>query len=294
MKRVAVYCRVSTKEELQQHSLQAQQEYYEKNLALLSDYKLIGIYADTASGLRRKKRSQFEKLIRDCKRKKIDVIITKSISRFARNTLDFLIVIRKLKEIGVEVFFENEKILLSKERSEFKMTMFATVAQEESISKSRSIRWGLIHRFESGESKLANRICYGYTKDKDGNLIVDEEKAQNVKLIFELYLQGYSLSKILKELKERGRLSPTGKETWANMAIDKLLSNEKYIGNVMLQKTYVADIFEQKQVTNKGEVTRFLYENNHVGIIEKELFDAVQEEKQRRSRLIKQNNELRI
>lgn len=284
MKRIAVYCRVSTKEELQQHSLQAQKEYYEKNLALFSDCKLVGVYADTASGLRRKKRSQFEKIIRDCKCKKIDVIITKSISRFARNTLDFLMVIRKLKEIGVEVFFENEKILLSKERSEFKMTMFATVAQEESISKSRCIRWGLIHRFESGESKLANRTCYGYTKDKDGNLIVDEEKAQNVKLIFELYLHGYSLSKISKELKKRGILSPTGKETWANMAIDKLLSNEKYIGNVMLQKTYVADIFEQKQVINKGEVTRYLYENNHVGIIEKELFDAVQEEKQRRSR----------
>lgn len=199
--------------------MRSQKEYYEKHLALFPDNKLVGVYVETASELRRKKRLQFEKLIRDCKRGKIDIIITKSISRFA-----------------------------------------------------------------SGESKLANRVCYGYTKDKDGNLIIDEEKAKNAKLIFELYLQGNSISKISKELKKRGILSPTGKETWANMAIDKLLSNEKYIGNAFLQKTYVADIFEQKQTKNNGEVTRYLYENNHVGIIEKELFDAVQEEKQRKSK----------
>lgn len=282
MKRVAVYCRVSTHEELQQHSLKAQREYYEKLLALFPEHKLVGIYAETKSGLNKKKRNQFEKLIKDCRRKKVDVIITKSVSRFARNVLDFLPVIRKLKNIGVDVYFENEKILLSKERSEFRMTVHATIAQEESLSKSRSIRWGLNHSFASGESKMANRVCYGYTHDSKGNLIVDEEKAKHVKLIFDLYLQGYSLSRIAKELKNKNILSPMGKGPWTSVAIDKMLSNIKYIGNVLLQKIYVEDLFHPKQAKNNGEITRYLYENNHVGIIDKEMFDAVQIEKLRR------------
>ena len=139
------------------------------------------------------------------------------------------------------------------------------------------------HGFESGTSKLANRVCYGYTNDKEGNLVIDEEKAKNVRLIFDLYLHGYSLSKIVKELKERGVLSPTGKESWTSMAIDKILTNEKYVGNVILQKTYIPDVLKQKQKKNEGEVTRYLYENNHVGIIDQAIFEAVQKERSRRT-----------
>ena len=166
------------------------------------------------------------------------------------------------------------------------MAVHVAVAQEESMSKSRSIRWGLVYGFQSGMSKLANRICYGYEQDKDGKLIINEEEAKNVKLIFELYLQGYSLSGISKELKRRRILSPTGKETWTSAAIDKLLGNEKYIGQAVLQKTHVPNVLDQKQKKNNGELTQYLYENNHIGIIDIEIFEAVQAEKVRRTNVV--------
>ena len=223
-KKVAAYCRVSTKEELQQYSLESQKEYYKELIESNPDFIFVGIYADTASGLKKKDRVQFEKMIKDCRRKKIDIIYTKSISRFSRNSLDFLKVIRKLKQLEVDVYFQNEQIWLKKERSEFNMAVHVAVAQEESMCKSRSIRWGLVYGFQSGDSKLVNRVCYGYEQDKDGKLIINEKEAENVKLIFALYLQGYSLSGISKELKRRGVASPTGKEIWTSAAIDKILT----------------------------------------------------------------------
>ena len=282
-KKVAAYCRVSTKEDIQQHSLEAQKKYYQREIEQNPDYEFIGVYADTSSGLRKKNRIQFEKMLRDCKRGKIHIIFTKSISRFARNTLDFLNIIRKLKCLEVNVYFETEHIWLLNEISELNMAIHAAVAQEESVAKSRSIRWGLTHSFASGTSGLANRSCYGYINDSQGGLIIDEEKAANVKLIFSLYLSGYSLSKIAKELKAKGILSPTGKETWTSMAIDKILTNEKYVGSVILQKTYIPDVLKQKQKKNEGEISRYLYENNHVGIIDQAMFEAVQEERNRRT-----------
>jgi len=285
-KRVAAYCRVSTKKEIQLYSLESQKRYYKNLIESNENFIFVGIYADTASGLKKKDRVQFGKLIKDCKKKKIDIIYTKSISRFARNTLDFLEDIRKLKKMGVDVYFENERIWLKEERSELTMTIYATVAQEESVSKSRITRWGLVSGFKSGTSKLANRVCYGYKQDKDGNLIIDEGQAKNVKLIFDLYLQGYSLSGISKELSERGIVSPTGKEIWTSAAIDKLLGNEKYIGQALLQKTHVPNVLDQKQKKNNGELTQYLYENNHVGIIDIETFEAVQAEKVRRTNVV--------
>ncbi len=285
-RKVAAYCRVSTKKEIQLYSLEAQKQYYKNLIESNEEFVFVGIYADTATGLKKKDRVQFAKLLKDCKKKKIDIIYTKSISRFARNTLDFLEVIRKLKKMGVNVYFENERIWLQKERSELTMTIYATVAQEESISKSRITRWGLVSGFKSGASKLANRVCYGYKQDKDGNLIIDEEPAKNVKLIFDLYLKGYSLSGISKELYKRGIASPTGKETWTSAAIDKLLGNEKYIGQALLQKTHVPNVLDQKQKKNNGDRTKYLYENNHIGIIDVAVFEAVQAEKARRTNVV--------
>ena len=282
-KKVAAYCRVSTQEELQQYSLESQKEYYKELIESNQDFIFVGIYADTASGLKKKDRVQFEKMIKDCRRKKIDIIYTKSISRFSRNSLDFLKVIRKLKQLEVDVYFQNEQIWLKKERSEFNMAVHVAVAQEESMCKSRSIRWGLVYGFQSGDSKLANRVCYGYEQDKDGKLIINEKEAENVKLIFALYLQGYSLSGISKELKRRGVASPTGKEIWTSAAIDKILGNEKYIGQALLQKTYIPDVLAQKQEKNKGALTQYLYENNHRGIIEVKTFEKVQKMKKDRS-----------
>lgn len=281
--RVAIYCRVSTETEIQQHSLGVQKAYYENYIRAHENFVLVGMYIETASGVSIKKRKQFKAMMRACKKKKIDLIITKSISRFARNALDFLQTIRELKDLGVDVIFESEQIRLSEERSEFMMAIYAAIMQEESISKSNSTKWGITARFASGDSKLANRICYGYKHDQDGKLIIDVKTSKNVVLIFDLYLRGYSLSGIGKELKRRGIKTPTGKENWTSVAIDKILSNEKYTGNVILQKTYVPDVLEKKQTKNIGQRKRYLYENNHLGFIPKEIFEKVQEEKKRRS-----------
>lgn len=289
MYRVAVYCRVSCNSDEQKNSLQAQQEYYGKAVIKNENCLLVGIYADIASGVNKKKRIQFNKLIKDCKKGKIDIIVTKSISRFARNTLDFLEVISMLKELNVDVYFENEKILLSKERNEFMMTTYAAIAQEESMIKSRSIKWGLENSFNSGNSKIAQRKCYGYTND-NGDLVVSSKQACIVKEIYKMYLEGLSLSSIVKMLYQKGVKSPTGKERWTVSAIDKILSNEKYVGNVLLQKTYVSDVLKHSQIKNNGEKAKYLYENSHEGIIDKETFDLVQIEKAKRGNTRIDNN----
>ena len=283
--RVAVYCRISTQTEMQQHSLDCQRSYYNKIACSNDNFELVGIYVETASGLNKKRRKQFNAMMKACRQNKIDLIITKSISRFARNALEFLETIHELKDLGVDVYFESEHLRLSEEGGEFRMAIYAAIMQEESLAKSRSTKWGISSRFASGESKLADRICYGYKHDLNGNLVIDEETSKNVILIFDLYLQGYSLSGICKELKKRGIKTPTGKENWTSATIDKVLSNEKYTGNVLLQKTYVTDVFNKKQKKNCGEMTKYLYEGNHVGFISEDKFQAVQAEKDKRSNI---------
>lgn len=282
MYRVAVYCRVSNNSEEQRNSLITQQEYYNNVISKNNDCILVGIYSDIGSGVNKKKRVQFNKLIKDCRRGKIDIIVTKSISRFARNTLDFLEIIRLLKKLDVDIYFENEKIRLSKERNEFMLTTYASIAQEESMVKSRSIEWGMERSFSSGNSKMAQRKCYGYTNN-NGVLDINPEQAHIVRGIYKMYIDGSSLSGIVKELYLRDIKSPTGKDRWTTSAIDKILSNEKYVGNVVLQKTYVSDVLKCRQSKNKGEMAKYLYENNHEGIIDKEVFDLVQSEKEKRS-----------
>lgn len=293
MYRVAVYCRVSSKSDEQKNSLIAQKEHYYKEVLKNKNCVLVKIYSDTASGVKEKGRKQFNKLIEDCQKGKIDVIVTKSISRFSRNTLEFLNVIHILKDLNIDVYFENEKILLSKERNEFLLTTYAAIAQEESMTKSRNIKWGLEKRFLSGDSKLAQRKCYGYKND-NGVLTIDTEEADIVKKIYKMYLEGFSLSGIAKELYRQNIKSPTGKDKWTAAAIDKILSNEKYIGNVLLQKTYVPDVIKSNQVKNNGELAKYLYENNHEGIIDKDMFEFVQSEKKKRSnKITKEGKSLR-
>lgn len=282
-KKAAVYCRVSSNKAIQLQSLKTQIEYYEEFFK--KTYKLAGLYYDIASGIKYRKRVQFEKMIADCHKGKIDIIFTKSINRFSRNTVEFISVIRKLRNLGVDIFFENEHLLLSNERTEFDMVLLESVAQSESEFRSENIKWGLQSGFALGKSGLANRICYGYKKDENGNLTIDCEKAEVVKLIFKLYLEGYSLNGICKELFKRRISSPTGKAVWTSCAFDKILSNEKYTGNVLLQKTFVSDVFSVKQSKNNGEKTQYLYKNNHTAIIDYEVFEAVCDEKKKRSNI---------
>ena len=274
--RVAAYCRVSTRQEEQDNSLNYQKEYYHNLITSNENWEFVGIYADVASGTNQSKRKQFNDMIKDCKKNKIDLIIVKSVSRFGRNTVESLKTTRKLREWGVDVYFEVEKISLKQMGSETILALLFAFAQEESEDRSGAIKWGIHTGFRLGHSKFADKVCFGYKKDENGRLIIDEDKATVVEEIFSLYLQGNSLRKIVDKLHERGILTPTGKENWTPMAISKILTNEKYTGDVILQKTYIKDFYTHTQVTNDTQLTKYLYKNNNPPIISKELFEQVQ------------------
>ena len=274
--RVAAYCRVSTKQEEQDNSLDNQKEYYYNLITSNENWEFVGIYADVASGTNQSKRKQFNDMIKDCKKNKIDLIIVKSVSRFGRNTVESLKTTRMLKEWGVDVYFETNGISTKRMKSETVLALLFSFAQAESEDRSGAIKWGIHTGFRLGHSKFADKVCFGYKKDENGRLIIDEDKATVVEEIFSLYLQGNSLRKIVDKLHERGILTPTGKENWTPMAISKILTNEKYTGDVILQKTYIKDFYMHTQVTNDTQLTKYLYKNNNPPIISKELFEQVQ------------------
>lgn len=274
--KVAAYCRVSTKQERQQFSLGYQEEYYYKLINSNENWDYAGIYIDVASGTNQKKRSQFEAMIKACLKHKIDLIIVKSVSRFGRNTLEGLQTTRLLKQNGVDVYFETAGLWIQKMDFELPLSIMFAIAQEESVDKSRAVKWGIDAGFKSGDSKIADKICYGYKKDINGRLIVDTVQSKTVTDIFTWYIEGYSLRKIADKLYENGISSPTGKEKWTPRAISKILSNEKYTGDVILQKTYIKDFWNHTQADNNGEFPKYLYENNNPPIISKEVFEQVQ------------------
>ncbi len=227
----------------------------------------MGIYADEASGRHNAKMHNFQKMLQDCREKKINFILVKSISRMGRNTLQFLKTCDEFNRLGVEVFFEVEKLYISNPEAVRILTIYASVYQNESEEKSANISWGIRTRFASGTSAFASRPCYGYTKSAEGLLTPDLETSEVVKLIYELHNAGFSLRKISTELYDMKIPSPRGKPTWGVEAIRRILSNEKYYGNVLLQKTFVSDYFTGKQSVNKGELPQYLIKNNHDAII---------------------------
>jgi len=274
--RVAAYCRVSTKQEEQDNSLDNQKEYYYNLITSNENWEYVGIYTDIASGTNQRKREQFNAMISDCKKNKIDLIIVKSVSRFGRNTVESLKTTRMLREWGVDVYFETNGISTKQLKSETVLALLFSFAQAESEDRSEAVKWGIHTGFRLGHSKFADKVCYGYKKGEDGRLIIDESQSKIVEEIFSLYLEGNSLRKIADKLHEGGIMSPTGKENWTPTAIRKIISNEKYTGNVILQKTYVKDILNHTQVVNDTELTKYMYENNNPPIISKALFEQVQ------------------
>ena len=274
--RVAAYCRVSTKQEEQDNSLDNQKEYYYNLITSNENWEYVGIYEDIASGTNQRKREQFNAMINDCKKNKIDLIIVKSVSRFGRNTVESLKTTRMLKEIGVDIYFETDKISTMQMKSETVLALLFLFAQSESEDKSEAIKWGIHTGFRLGHSKFADKVCYGYKKDESGRLIIDEIAAETVKNIFSLYLDGNSLRKIADKLHERGIVTPTGKENWTPLTIRKILTNEKYTGDVILQKTYIKDFFYHTQAVNDSQLPQFMYENNNPQIISKDIFERVQ------------------
>lgn len=288
--RVAAYCRVSTELEEQQSSYKLQVEYYTNYIQSNSEWIFAGVYADEGiTGTNTKKRDGFNNLIKDCLLGKIDMIITKSVSRFARNTLDCLATIRKLKEKNIAVFFEKENINTLDGSGEMLLTILSSLAQEESRSLSTNTKWGISKRFEKGEVQLNYTKFLGYTMNKEKQLIIVPEEAEVVRLIYRLYLEGYSTNSIAKELEIRKIKTVTGKEQWSPTVVSSILKNEKYMGDALLQKSYTVDYLTKKRVKNNGSIKQYYVTNNHEGIIPKEIFYRVQEEIARRSSLIRKN-----
>ncbi len=265
--RVAAYCRVSTKAPEQLGSLAAQERYYEDKIKATPNWIFAGVYADVGSGTQVKGRKRFNAMLSACRRGKISMILIKSAHRFARNTVDALQTLRMLRRWKVDVYFEQEDIHSLYESSEFMLTLICGRAQEESYSKSEDIKWGLQKSFENPDSKYYQRRCYGYTQDADGRLVIHAEEARVVQMIYELKSTGASLSGIVSWLKDMGIPSPRGHATWSRETLRKILLNEKYCGNVILQKTFVGDFLIHRQLQNAGQREKYFVAKNHQPII---------------------------
>lgn len=288
MLKVAAYCRVSTTLEQQEGSYEAQVSYYTEKIKSNPNWKNAGIYADDGkSATSTNTRDDFNSMIKDCMAGKIDMVITKSVSRFARNTVDALQNIRKLKEKNVAIFFEKEGVNTLEGTGELLITILSSQAQEESRNISENTKWGIKRRFENGIISINHKKFMGYTKDEEGELVIVPEEAEVVKKIFRMYLEGNSIQNIIRSLEADKIKTATGKDTWNPGVIEKMLVNEKYMGDALLQKTYTVDYLTKKRVKNNGIVPQYYIEDNHEAIIPKELFYKVQEEKARRASLHK-------
>ena len=284
--KVAAYCRVSTDSDEQATSYEAQMEHYTNFIQKNDEWEFAGIFADDGiSGTNTKKREEFNRMIEECMAGHIDMVITKSISRFARNTLDCLKYIRQLKEKNIPVFFEKENINTMDSKGEVLLTIMASLAQQESESLSKNVMMGLQFRYQNGEVQVNHNRFMGYTKDENGHLIIEPSEAEIVKRIYLEYLQGASLKQIGEGLEADGILTAAGKAKWRPETIKKILRNEKYIGDALLQKTYTVDVLTKKRVQNNGIVPQYYVENDHEPIIPRDLYMQVQEEMLRRANL---------
>lgn len=285
-RRAAGYARVSTDSEEQSTSYEAQVDYYTRFICSREDWEFVGVYTDEGiSATNTKKRDGFNQMIEDALAGKIDLIITKSVSRFARNTVDSLTTVRKLKEKGIEVYFEKENIYTLDSKGELLITIMSSLAQEESRSISENTTWGKRKQFADGKGSLAYSTFLGYEKGEDGSLRVNPEQAETVKLIYQLFLQGLSPYAIGKKLMGLGIKSPAGKDTWHQSSVKSILTNEKYKGDALLQKQYTADFLTKKRKKNQGEIPQYYVEGNHEAIIPPETWELVQEEMERRSNM---------
>ena len=282
-RRVAGYARVSTDHDEQLTSYEAQVDYYTRYIQSRNDWEFVGMYTDEGiSATNTKHRKGFKRMIDDAMDGKIDLIITKSVSRFARNTVDSLTTVRKLKDKGIEIYFEKENIWTLDAKGELLITIMSSLAQEESRSISENVTWGHRKRFADGKVSLAFSHFLGYDRGMDGNLIVNKKQAEIVKLIYRLYLSGYTFHSIAKELTERKIPTPAGCKIWRANTIRSILMNEKYKGDALLQKKITVDFLTKETKKNEGEVPQYYVEHNHEAIISPQVFDWVQEEIKRR------------
>lgn len=284
--KVAAYCRVSTDSDEQAGSYDAQVKHYTDYIERNKEWELAGIYADDGiSGTNTKKREGFNGMIEDCMTGKIDMVITKSISRFARNTIDCLKYVRQLKEKNIAIVFEKENINTLEASGELLLTIMASLAQQESASLSQNVKLGLQFRYQDGKVQVNHNHFLGYTKDEAGNLIIDEEEAKVVRRIFREYLEGASFRDIANGL-ERDKIKTGGKKyKWHLSTIQGILQNEKYMGDALLQKTITTDFIEKTRIKNDGTVPQYYVKDSQEAIIPRDIFTQVQEEMIRRANL---------
>ncbi len=282
--RVAAYCRVSTDDEEQKTSYEAQIGYYTEKINSNPEWQMAGIFADEGiSGTQAQKRPEFLKMIRLCRQRKIDVILTKSLSRFARNTVDSLGYIRELRALGIAVISEKENINTLTAESEMLITIMSCFAQAESESISKNVSWGVRQSFKNGNVPMQYARLLGYRKGHDGNAEIIPEEAEVVKEIYRCYLDGMSMNLIADMLNEKGLTTKGGSSPYRKTVVQRILTNEKYTGDALLQKTYVTDCITKKTRKNNGELPMYLVKNHHEPIISRSDFNRVQEEMARRS-----------
>ena len=282
--RVAAYCRVSTDDEEQLTSYEAQKNYYTDKIMTNKEWTMAGIFADEGiTGTSARKRPEFLRMIRQCKQGKIDIVLTKSISRFARNTVDCLNYVRALKELGIAVIFEKENMNTLEIDSEILITMLGAFAQSESESISANVRWGIRQAMKEGKATIQYKYLYGYRKGDDGKPEIIPNQAEVVRKIYDLFLSGTPVRGIQEYLNANSVPNINGEPKWARSAIDSILTNEKYCGDVLLQKTYIDDCINKKVKKNTGQLPMYLVQNHHEGIISRETFDAAQAELSRRN-----------
>lgn len=287
--KVAAYCRVSTKLESQKSSIEAQINYYTRLIEENLKWENAGVYIDYGSRCRIKGRPEFSKMIENALSGEIDLIIAKSISRFSGNTVDMLVVIRELKEKGIEVYFEKEQISSLDAKAEQIITIYTAIAQEEVRNMSENIKWGYEQKFARGEVMHNYKNFYGYYVVND-ELKINEEQAKVVRDIFKWYIGGFSFRQIKHELEGQGILTSTGGTIWHEKVIQGMLSNEKYCGDSMLRKTYTENFLTGKRVKNEGQKTRYYVHDSHEGIISKEDYFKVVCEMSRRKRVVKHDD----
>lgn len=284
--KVAAYCRVSTSTPVQMRSLKTQIESYTNMIENCPDWISSGVFYDIGSGLRRTGRTGLNALLRKAKGGKVDYILTKSISRVSRDTLELLKIIRTLRERGINMYFENENLDSIKQDKEFEITLRSMLTQDESRNISENIQWGFQRKFEKGNIFTKYKNFMGYTCI-DGEIVIVPEQAEVVRKIFELYLQGKIFGQIKRYLESMNIKTVTGNEQWDTTTIQKMLKNEKYKGDTLLQKTYTEDFMTGRKVKNTGQRKQYYINRSHPAIVSDEVFDRVQEEMIKRARVIR-------
>lgn len=286
-KRVCAYARVSTDNEDQLNSYNVQIDEYTSRIKENPKWKFVGMYADEGiSGTSIKKRPDFLRLIKDAQEGLIDLVLTKSLSRFSRNTVESLQVIQQFRELGVDIFFEKENLYSSDTKVDFMLTIFSSIAQEEARNISENVKWGYRKRFKEGKVTINTNRFLGYDKDEDGKIIINKSQAETVKLIFNLYMSGESTKSISNRLIEMKLKNGRGEVFWKPATIMAILTNEKYCGDALLQKRITIDYLTHKSIINDGRVPQYYVMNNHEPIIPREMFELIQQLKLER----KQNN----